>query len=116
MIGFAADGFPVFGSFIRDGGTIRTARSSYQPKTGTRPGGTDGLGGTYDGTYVDDYTYVAGSGDLDGCSGMTMDGAYGYVVTATYPYILGCFTGTPDPPFRKPGTGPGAHRGTPGRR
>jgi len=28
VIGFAADGFPVFGSFILDGGTIRRATTS----------------------------------------------------------------------------------------
>ena len=39
VIGFAADGFPIFGSYINDYGTIRKARSSYQLKTGKRPGG-----------------------------------------------------------------------------
>jgi YHYH protein len=98
VIGFAADGFPVFGSFISDGGTIRKARSSYQLKSGTRPGGP---GGAYDGTFIDDWVYVESSGDLDACNGMTQDGVYGYVVTDTYPHVLGCFTGTPDPSFRK---------------
>jgi hypothetical protein len=98
VIGFAADGFPIFGSFIADGGTIRKAQSSYQLKTGTRSGGP---GGTYDGTFIDDWVYVEGSGDLDACNGMTQDGIYGYVVTDTYPHVMGCFTGTPDPSFRK---------------
>ena len=30
VIGFAADGFPIFGSYISDGGTIRAAESSYR--------------------------------------------------------------------------------------
>ncbi|MEP2845573.1 MAG: YHYH protein, partial [Alphaproteobacteria bacterium] len=98
VIGFAADGFPVFGSFIDDGGTIRKAATSYRLKTGTRPGGP---GGTYDGTFIDDWEYVEGSGDLDACNGMEQDGVYGYVVTEAYPHVLGCFTGTPDPSFRK---------------
>lgn len=98
VIGFAADGFPIYGSFINDGGTIRAAKSSYQLKSGTRP---DGPGGTYDGTFIDDWEYVAGSGDLDSCNGMTQEGAYGYVVTETYPHVLACFTGTPDTSFRK---------------
>lgn len=98
VIGFAADGFPVFGSFIDDGGTIRKATTSYRLKTGTRPGGP---GGTYDGTFIDDWEYVEGSGDLDACNGMEQDGVYGYVVTEAYPHVLGCFTGTPDPSFRK---------------
>ena len=99
VIGFAADGFPIFGSYINDNGTIRPATSSYRLKTGTRP---DGPGGTYDGTFVDDWEYVAGSGDLDQCNGMIQDGVYGYVVTASYPHVLGCFTGTPDASFNKP--------------
>lgn len=98
VIGFAADGFPIFGSFIADDGAVRRARSSYQLKSGQRPGGP---GGTYDGMFIDDWEYVAGSGDLDQCNGMVQDGVYGYVVTETYPHVLGCFTGTPDASFRK---------------
>jgi hypothetical protein len=98
VIGFAADGFPIFGSYIADGGGVRKARSSYQLKAGMRAGGP---GGAYDGTFVDDWEYVAGSGDLDQCNGMVQDGVYGYVVTDTYPHVMGCFTGTPDPSFRK---------------
>ncbi|QPM89167.1 YHYH protein [Pseudooceanicola algae] len=98
VIGFAADGFPIFGSYIDDDGEIRKATTSYHLKSGTRP---DGPGGSYDGTYVDDWEYVAGSGDLDICNGMVQDGVYGYVVTEAYPHVLGCFTGTPDDSFRK---------------
>ena len=105
MIGFAADGFPIFGSVFRDGGTVRTATSSYRLKTGTRPGGSDGPGGTHHRTFVDDYEYVSGLGDLDACNGMTVDGIYGYVVTEAFPYIMACFTGTPDPSFRKTAAG-----------
>lgn len=98
VIGFAADGFPIFGSYIADAGRVRKATSSYQLKSGTRPGGP---GGTYDGTFIDDWMYVAGTGDLDECNGMTQDGIYGYVVTDTYPHVMGCFTGKPDRSFRK---------------
>ncbi|MBV0913426.1 YHYH protein [Anianabacter salinae] len=98
VIGFAADGFPIFGSYIVDGGTLRKAQSSYRLKSGTRTGGP---GGTYDGTFIDDWVYVAGSGDLDECNGMVQDGVYGYVVTDTYPHVMGCFAGTPDASFRK---------------
>ncbi|MGO4908649.1 YHYH protein [Pseudorhodobacter sp. W20_MBD10_FR17] len=104
VIGFAADGFPIFGSYIEDGGQIRLATTSYRLKTGTRSGGP---GGQYDGTFIDDWEFVAGAGDLDQCNGMTQNGVYGYVVTASYPHVLGCFTGTPDPSFNKrpPGRG-----------
>jgi hypothetical protein len=102
VIGFAADGFPTFGSYIADGNTVRRAVTSYQLNTATRPGGP---GGTYDGTFIDDWEFVAGSGDLDACNGMMQDGVYGYVVSRDYPYVLGCFTGTQHPSFRKPRPG-----------
>ncbi|MBS3847609.1 YHYH protein [Devosia sp. BSSL-BM10] len=98
VIGFSADGFPIFGSYISDNGTIRAATTSYRLKTGERSGGP---GGTHDGTFIDDWEYVEGLGDLDACNGMVQDGVYGYVVTQTYPHVLGCFTGTPDASFRK---------------
>ena len=98
IIGFAADGFPIFGSYINDAGTIRKASTSYRLKSGTRSGGP---GGAYDGTFIDDWEYVEGSGDLDACNGMMQDGIYGYVVTDTYPHVLGCFVGTPDGSFQK---------------
>jgi len=102
VIGFAADGFPVRGSYVRNGDTVRKVTSSYALKSGTRQAsrGID-PGGAFDGTFVDDYEYVAGSGDLDKCNGMTINGAYGYYVTAAYPWVLGCFKGTPDPSFNK---------------
>ena len=109
VIGFAADGFPIFGNFFADDMNIRKAKSSYQLKTGKRSGGP---GGVYDGTFVDDYQYVAGSGDLDECNGMTVDGVYGYFVSDGYPYIMGCFSGTPDASFNK--RGPGGGRGPSG--
>ena len=98
VIGFAADGFPIYGSFIVDGGKLRRASTSYRLKSGTRSGGP---GGHYDGTFIDDWKYVAGSGDLDECNGMMQNGAYGYVVTEAYPHVMGCFRGTPDSSFQK---------------
>ncbi len=50
------------------------------------------------------HTYVAGSGDLDECNGLTdADGNYAYYTTEEFPYVLGCFAGeveivTPEPP------------------
>jgi hypothetical protein len=41
------------------------------------------------------------AGDLDACNGKVVDGRYGYYVTATYPWVLACFRGTPDPSFAK---------------
>lgn len=102
VIGFAADGYPIYGSYFNDKGTIRKAISSYKLKVGSRivQNGID-PGGNYDGTYVDDYEYSEGLGDLDECNGMTIDSVYGYYVTDAYPWVLGCFKGTPDASFNK---------------
>jgi hypothetical protein len=109
VIGFAADGFPIYGPFIDDGGTIRRVRSGYVLREGAREAiAGEGAfpGGDYDGTFVDDYTWREGAGDLDACNGMTVDGQYGYYVTDGYPWVMGCFKGTPDPSFRKRMGGP----------
>lgn len=101
VVGFAADGFPIYGSYFNDNGTIRKAISGYRLRTVVRSTGDGNPGGTPDGTYRDDYEYVAGLGDLDECNGMTVDGVYGYYMIDEYPYILSCFTGTPDASFNK---------------
>ena len=101
VIGFAADGYPIFGPYFDAGGTIRPATSSYRLKSGERPTGAGDPGGPYDGTYRDDYEYVAGQGDLDACNGMSVNGQYGYYVTTGFPYLVGCYTGTPDASFLK---------------
>ena len=75
--------------------------SSFRLKSGNRPSGTANPGGAYDGTYVDDYEYVAGSGDLDQCNGMMWKGSYGYYVVNAYPWVLSCFKGTPNTSFNK---------------
>ena len=101
LVGFAADGFPIFGSYFDDGSGIRKARSSFRLKAGSRPDGNGNPGGTHDGTYRDDYEYVDGLGDLDECNGMTVNGSYGYYMVDEFPYVLSCFRGTPDASFFK---------------
>ncbi|WP_284205433.1 YHYH protein [Psychromonas marina] len=109
LIGFAADGFPIYGSYFDENGTIRKAKSSYVFKDNGGPrvditykGKTYSPGGVYDGKYIDDFVYSASSGgDLDQCNGMTVNGKYAYYVTDTYPWVLNCFTGTPDSSFNK---------------
>ncbi len=100
VIGFAADGFPIYGTYFLDGGTVRKAVSGYTLKTGTRPGGMGNPGGAYDGTYVQDYQFT-NAGDLDECNGMTVGGQYGYYVTDSYPWIVKCHSGTPHTSFDK---------------
>jgi len=101
VIGFAADGFPIFGPYFDDNGTIRKAVPGYRLKAGSRPSGPNDPGGEYDGSFRADYEHVDGLGDLDVCNGMTHNGQYGYRVTESFPYILACFSGTPDPSFFK---------------
>ncbi len=102
VIGFAADGFPIYGSYFDDNGTTRKATSSYQLKQGARVAiSGENPGDSYDGKYVDDYEYKSGAGDLDECNGMTVNGSYGYYVTDSYPWVMKCFTGTPDSSFSK---------------
>ena len=116
VIGFAADGFPIYGSCIEDvNGDIREATSSYVLKNSggareavngyqTPTGGTGNVASSnYDGQFRGDYEYVANQGDLDECNGMTVDNQYGYYVTSSFPWIVGCFKGTVNSSF-EPGS------------
>ncbi len=102
VIGFAADGFPIYGSCISDGNMgIRQVTSSYALKSGARqsvgnyttPAGGVGdiASDNYDGQFRGDYEYTTDLGDLDECNGMTVDGQYGYYVSNSYPWVLNCF-------------------------
>jgi hypothetical protein len=100
VIGFAADGYPIYGNYFKDElGAVRKAISGFTLKSGTRPSGP---GGNYDGTYVADWEFTGQTGtDLDACNGMTVDGQYGYYVTDAYPWIIGCHSGTPHDSFKR---------------
>ena len=112
VIGFAADGFPIYGPYIQDAQTnsIRKVRSSYQLKSGKRskilyqgqlfdPNHT--FTEDHNGRFEDDWEYVVNLGDLDECNGMYHNGSYGYYVTETFPWVLNCFKGKPDKSFDK---------------
>lgn len=112
LIGYAADGFPIYSQWgysdPKDAASpLRKLRSSYQLRTGDRPAGEDGPGGSYDGTFNQDWEYVAGSGDLDQCNGRFSitpeypQGTYHYVITDTFPFISRYFRGAPDQSFEK---------------
>ncbi len=102
VIGFAADGFPIYGSYFfdADSGAVRKVVSGYTLKNGQRPSSVSDPGGEYDGIYVDDWEFTD-AGDLDVCNGMTVDGQYGYYVTDSYPWIIKCLSGTPDDSFMR---------------
>ena len=83
LIGYSADGHEIhyMGS---------SAKSSWQLKSGTRP---PAPGGAYDGSYNQDWQYVASSGNLDECNGGQMNGKYVYFATDTYPFFPRCAYG-----------------------
>lgn len=128
LIGWAADGFPIYGpwgySEAKDAGSgLKKLATSYAIKQGTRPAGSPG--GKYDGSFVNDYEYIDGAGDLDasnGRFGVTPEfpaGTYYYVLTNEYPFIPRQFAGTPDASFERrgpPGGGFGPPPGGRGRR
>ena len=106
LVGWAADGFPIYAIFGCDDpndpdSEIIALRSSYRLKKGRRPSGSRAPGGSFDGTFVQDYEYIAGSGDLDECNGrycVTPDhpkGTYAYFLTKDWPVIPRAFRGTP---------------------
>ncbi|MCM2369866.1 YHYH protein [Aporhodopirellula aestuarii] len=110
LIGWAADGFPMYVVYgyqdpQNPASAVVKLKSSYQLKQGNRPGG-NAPGGKYDGTFVRDYEYVAGSGDLDECNGRFAvtpeypDGTYVYFLTEEWPVVPRCYRGTPSSDFR----------------
>jgi hypothetical protein len=120
LIGWAADGFPIYAlRGWRDpkdpSSGVKTLTSSYRLRPGERPAPPAGPGGRFDGTFIQDYTYVAGSGDLDECNGRFAvtpeypEGTYAYFLTEDWPVIPRVFRGTPIP-LRGAGARGGAGR------
>jgi hypothetical protein len=114
LIGWAADGFPIYARYgysIASDATsaLKVIKGSYQNVTtvsASRPSTT-----TYKiGTFRQDWEYKAGSGDLDECNGRTgvtpefPAGTYHYYATDTYPYLQRCVKGN----VASTGTPPGA--------
>ncbi len=121
LVGYAADGFPIYSQYgyanPNDAKSeIKKLASSYKLKDGKRPSGP---GGKFDGTYLQDFEYVKGSGDLDECNGRLgttpeyPNGIYHYFLTDTFPFIPRCHKGTPDKSFQK--QPPGGRFGRPPR-
>lgn len=125
LIGWAADGFPIYAVFAHDEAgdaksAVREMKSSYRMKPGKRPREKDGPNGEHDGSFEEDFEYVEGLGDLDefnGREGVTPEfpeGTYYYVLTQVYPFIGRQWRGTPDRSFFKgPPGGPEGRRGPP---
>lgn len=110
LLGWAADGFPIYadislGPLVDDGTPLAHTlfRSSYRLKSGPRPEASPG--GVFDGTFVQDYEFVQGAGDLDECNGRfgaTLEypgGTYYYVITRHFPFLPLAFCAKPDSSF-----------------
>lgn len=60
------------------------------------------------------HSYVEGLGDLDECNGLTdANGNYAYYTTATFPYVIGCYSGVVDLDAAGGGGGGGGGRERP---
>ena len=110
LIGYAADGYDIHYNGPR-------MTSSYQLKKGHR---VFPPGDVHDGTYNEDWEYVAGSGRLDECNGgKNLYGRFVYYATDTYPFFPRCLWGVISDDFKRgpggPGgrAGPGSHNGPP---
>ncbi|WP_299140336.1 YHYH protein [uncultured Tateyamaria sp.] len=106
LLGYAADGFPIYALTAEVDGVVQPMTSSYQLRRGERPGG-DAPGGNFDGAFHQDYAYVAGAGTLDACNGTFVtndaypDGTYAYVLTQGYPVVPRCLMGVAGRGFAK---------------
>lgn len=110
-VGFAYDGHLIVYS---KGGEYS---SSYQLSTEERAGAdcawdsrASGAtvvfeGTTPDGSFVEDWEYVEGAGELDECNGIEIDGEYVYLLTDEYPYVPRCLMGEFDASQTGPGGG-----------
>lgn len=123
VIGFAPDGFPIYGHwFANENGVMVRAESGYEtflqnsrtpissalngtPPTpwdiANNPGAFASDFGLEMGRYEDDWFY-AGTGNLDECNGaFDGNGDYGYYITDKYPFTPPCTFGPRDPSFGK---------------
>ena len=86
VLAYAFDGHPILAPFICADtacNTVTELQSSWQDVNPTLSNAWER------------HAYVAGSGDLDECNGLTLaDGSYVYFATDTFPYFMGCYRGT----------------------
>lgn len=77
IVGYALDGFPIY------------SNPQYKWKSGYEKTGNPK-------SYSwDAYTFTGGTSTLDECNGQEQsDGSYRYYITESFPYVIGCYTGT----------------------
>ena len=89
ILGWALDGFPVYGPY---GCTDAACTDVIELESSWVTVG-DPTTYAWD---ANEYQEQVGAQYLDRCNGrMQPDGTYGYHATATFPYLLGCYVGTP---------------------
>jgi hypothetical protein len=104
LVGWASDGFPMYARYgyvnASDATSgVKVLTSSWRKKS-TPDGGRPSTSIFPMGTFLQDYEYAAGTGDLDECNGRTgvtpefPGGIYHYVVTDSWPYVHRCVKGT----------------------
>lgn len=98
-IGFAKDGFSIY--YSKSGAYTPSFRLYDETREGEecsydRPGNHIDVAiadSDIDGTFVSDWEFVDGLGDLDACNGTEINGTYAYLVTDAYPYVPRCLMG-----------------------
>jgi len=110
LVATAATDDPVHIGFANDGFLIYYSPSNqYTPSFALKTEERTGTGCAYenpttvieqemegtapDGSFVSDWEFVEGAGDLDACNGIEINGEYAYVLTDDYPYIPRCLNG-----------------------
>tara|TARA_B110000211_G_C14086121_1_gene556782 strand:- start:3604 stop:4881 length:1278 start_codon:yes stop_codon:yes gene_type:complete len=105
IIGYAFDGFPIYGAFAYTGtdgtGAIKRMKSSYKLTTSSTRSGGPTMSQYTAGDFCEDYEYTIGYGDLDEHNGRYCEtpeypnGIYAYFVTTEdngdpyYPFVVG---------------------------
>jgi hypothetical protein len=103
LVGWASDGFPMYARYgystagdaasgvkvLKSSWRLKSTPDSGRPLTTIFPMGT----------FLQDYEYASGSGDLDECNGRTgvtpefPNGTYYYAVTDSWPFVHRCVKG-----------------------
>lgn len=115
-IGFALDGFPIY--YSKSGKYKPSFQLSKENRTGDacsynnpKHGMEKNLQDTQpDGTFVSDWEYKKGLGQLDECNGIELNGTYTYFITEEYPYVSRCLKGVFKEVRRKGPPPGGRHR------
>ncbi|WP_147676783.1 YHYH protein [Algibacter pacificus] len=98
-LGFAKDGYPIY--YSKSGAykpSYQIIDDTYSATDCTYSNPKQSMdveldGHDFDGTFVSDWEYVKGKGDLDACNGIYLNGSYMYIITDDYPYVGRCLMG-----------------------